>query len=133
LLTVWPGTITAFADCARTRTLTVTFACRDLSRAMNACMAAYATQAEHDRAREEWFAGRMERAREREMKEKRKLQQEKFLREWWGLPDRDPEEIRREEEKMARGERIGGWRSGTQGQAQTPSSSSSSRPEEGKR
>jgi COX assembly protein 1 len=78
---------------------------------MNSCMMAHATQAEHDRAREEWFAGRMERAREREMKERRKLEQERFHREWWGLPDRDAEEIRKEEEKLKRGERFGGYRS----------------------
>jgi len=78
---------------------------------MNNCMLSYATQAEHDKAREEWFATRMERARERERKERRKLEQEKFLREWWNIPQRDPEEIRREEEKLKLGERIGGRRS----------------------
>lgn len=74
-------------------------------------MASYATQAEHDKAREEWFAGRMARARDRERKERRKLEQEKFHREWWGLPDKDPEIVRRDEEKLKRGERIGGFRS----------------------
>jgi len=75
---------------------------------MNNCMLAHATQEEHDRAREDWFATRMERARERERKERRKLEQERFLREWWNLPDRDPEEIKREMEKLQRPERIGG-------------------------
>ncbi|KAI0126599.1 hypothetical protein BJ170DRAFT_412708 [Xylariales sp. AK1849] len=110
--------IKAFADCARNRTFSIPFACRTLSHNMNSCMLSHATQAEHDRAREEWFAGRMERARERERKERRKLEQEKFHREWWGLPERDPEEVKKDEEKMRRGERIGGFRSQGQGQGE---------------
>ncbi|KAK7985371.1 hypothetical protein PG988_002993 [Apiospora saccharicola] len=98
----------AFAECARNRTFTIPFACRKMSHQMNSCMMAHATQAEHDRAREEWFATRMERARERERKERRKIEQEKFHREWWGLPERDPDEVRREEAKLRQGERIGG-------------------------
>ncbi|KAI1362727.1 hypothetical protein F5Y08DRAFT_311276 [Xylaria arbuscula] len=100
--------IKAFADCARGRTFSIPFACRALSHAMNNCMLAYATPEEHDRAREDWFAARMTRARERERKERRKLEQEKFHREWWGLPERDPEDLRRELEKLERPERIGG-------------------------
>ncbi|KAH8682474.1 cytochrome c oxidase biogenesis protein Cmc1 like-domain-containing protein [Xylariales sp. PMI_506] len=103
--------IKAFADCARGRTFTIPFKCKEVSRAMNGCMALHATQEEHDRAREEWFAGRMERARERERKERRKLEQERFHREWWGLPQRDAEDVRRDEEKLAQKERIGGFRS----------------------
>ncbi|KAI1852057.1 hypothetical protein JX265_008138 [Neoarthrinium moseri] len=99
-------------ECAKAHTFTVSFACRSLTLAMNGCMMAHATQAEHDRAREEWFAGRVERARDRERKERRKLEQEKFHREWWGLPEKDPDAVRREEEKLARKERIGGYRSG---------------------
>ena len=75
---------------------------------MNNCMQAHATPEEHDRAREDWFAARLTRARERERKERRKLEQEKFHREWWGLPERDPEDLRRELEKLERPERIGG-------------------------
>ncbi|KAI0410014.1 hypothetical protein F4802DRAFT_10605 [Xylaria palmicola] len=100
--------IKAFADCARDRTFSVTFACRALSHAMNSCMLAHATQAEHDRAREDWFAARTARARERERRERRKLEQERFHREWWGLPERDPDELRRELAKLERPERIGG-------------------------
>ncbi|KAF2972528.1 hypothetical protein GQX73_g1168 [Xylaria multiplex] len=100
--------IKAFADCARNRTFSIPFACRALSHAMNNCMLAHATPAEHDRAREDWFASRMERAREREKKERRKIEQERFHREWWGLPERDPEEVRRELEKLERPERVGG-------------------------
>lgn len=71
-------------------------------------MQAHSTPAEHDRAREEWFAARTTRARERERKERRKLEQERFHREWWGLPERDPEAVRRDLEKLERPERVGG-------------------------
>lgn len=71
-------------------------------------MQTYATPEEHDRAREQWFAQRQQRAREREQKERRKLEQEAFHREWWGLPQRDPEDVKRELEKLGRAERIGG-------------------------
>ncbi|GAW25630.1 putative cytochrome c oxidase biogenesis protein [Rosellinia necatrix] len=100
--------IKAFADCARNRTFSIPFACRALSHAMNNCMLAHATAAEHDRAREDWFAARAARARERERKERRRLEQEAFHREWWGLPDRDPAAVRRDLEKLERPERIGG-------------------------
>lgn len=99
---------TAFADCARNRTFSIPFACRDASRRMNGCMLAHATPEEHDRAREQWFAQRQQRAREREQKERRKLEQEAFHREWWGLPQRDPEEVKKELEKLGRAERVGG-------------------------
>ncbi|CAJ2500677.1 Uu.00g035300.m01.CDS01 [Anthostomella pinea] len=100
--------IKAFAECARTRTFTIPFACRALSHAMNSCMLSHATPDEHDRAREDWFAQRQMRFREREKKERRKMEQEKFHREWWGLPERDPEDVKRELEKLALKERIGG-------------------------
>jgi len=100
--------IKAFADCARGRTFTIPFACRVISNKMNSCMALHATPQEHDRAREEWFAQRMVRAKEREMKERRKIEQEKFHREWWGLPEQDPERLREKLEKLERPERIGG-------------------------
>ena len=102
---------TAFAECALGRTFTVSFACREPHRVMNSCMKVHATPAEHDAAREEWFAGRMERQREKERKARRKIEQEKFLREWWGLPEKDREEARREMEKLKRAERIGGFAS----------------------
>ncbi|KAI1825647.1 cytochrome c oxidase biogenesis protein Cmc1 like-domain-containing protein [Xylaria intraflava] len=102
--------VKAFAACAQNRTFSVAFACREHSRAMNNCMLAHATSEEHDRAREDWFAARMTRARERERKEHRKLEQERFHREWWGLPERDPEEVRRALEKLERPERVGGVR-----------------------
>ena len=53
---------------------------------MNRCMIGHATQEEQDAAREEWFASRDKRIEERDAKERRKVEQEKFHREWWGLP-----------------------------------------------
>jgi COX assembly protein 1 len=100
--------LVAFADCALGRTFTVPFACRKPHNAMNACMKAHATPAEQDAAREEWFAKRLERQTEKERKARRKMEQETFLREWWGLPEKDREERRREEEKLRMPERIGG-------------------------
>ncbi|KAI1375283.1 hypothetical protein F4677DRAFT_446367 [Hypoxylon crocopeplum] len=100
--------IKAFADCARNRTITIPFACREASHRMNSCMLAHATPAEHDRAREQWFAARRQRARDREHKERRKLEQEAFHREWWGLPQRDPDDVQKDLDKLGRAERIGG-------------------------
>jgi COX assembly protein 1 len=54
---------------------------------MNACMLQYANQAEQDAAREEWFATRDLRRKEREAKEEKRIEQEKFHREWWGLDE----------------------------------------------
>jgi len=53
---------------------------------MNSCMVSHATQQEQDAAREEWFATMDLRARQRVEKEAKKKEQEKFHREWWGLP-----------------------------------------------
>jgi COX assembly mitochondrial protein 1 len=66
---------------------------------MNGCMKAHATQAEQDAARE------------RERHARKKAGQEDFLREWWGLPEADAERRRLEEEKLRRGERVGGFAS----------------------
>ncbi|KAL2161399.1 hypothetical protein VTH06DRAFT_7960 [Thermothelomyces fergusii] len=101
--------IKAFADCAMGRTFTAGFACREPHRLMNSCMKAHATQEEQDAAREEWFARRVERARERERRARRKAEQEAFLREWWGLPEKDRDAQRREMERLARAERVGGF------------------------
>lgn len=77
---------------------------------MNSCMKAHATPQEQDAAREEWFAQRMQRAKEKERKALRKAEQEAFLREWWGLPEKDREEARREMEKLKTGERVAGFK-----------------------
>lgn len=57
--------------------------CRKQQKAMNACMMQYATQAEQDAAREEWFATIDKRREEKERKEIKKKEDEKFWREWW--------------------------------------------------
>jgi COX assembly protein 1 len=90
------------------RTFSAPFACRETHRVMNSCMKAHATQEEQDAAREEWFAQRLQRQKERERKALRKAEQEAFLREWWGLPEKDREEARREMERLRQGERIAG-------------------------
>ena len=69
---------------------------------MNSCMK------EHAAAREEWFAMRMERHRQRERKAKVAAAQEDFMREWWGLPEEVRLSRQREMEKLGRAERVGG-------------------------
>lgn len=54
---------------------------------MNTCMLQFATQAEQDAAREEWFATRDLRRKEREDKEEKRKEQEKFHREWVSCSD----------------------------------------------
>jgi COX assembly mitochondrial protein 1 len=76
---------------------------------MNGCMVSHATQAEQDAAREEWFAKRLERQREREKKAMRAEAQEDFAREWWGIGEADPEKRRKKDEMMRRAERVGGF------------------------
>lgn len=90
------------------RTFTAPFVCRESLHVMNSCMKLHATQEEQDAAREEWFAQRLQRQKERERKALRKAEQEAFLREWWGLPEKDRELARKEMEKLQRGERIAG-------------------------
>ena len=72
-----------FAACCTSRTFTATIMCRKEQKAMNNCMMLYATQAEQDAAREEWFATMDERRRERERKEAKRKEDEKFWKEWW--------------------------------------------------
>ncbi|CAF3517150.1 hypothetical protein SNK03_010828 [Fusarium graminearum] len=98
--------IKAFAACALGRTFTVSFACRAEHRVMNNCMKIHATQAAHDEAREEWFALRIERQKEREKKARVAQAQEDFMREWWGLPEHV--RLSRQKEMEKRGERIHG-------------------------
>ncbi|MCJ1438008.1 hypothetical protein MMC27_007395 [Xylographa pallens] len=81
-----------FASCALNRTISATWACRTQRLSMNKCMIGHATQEEQDAAREEWFASRDKRIEEREAKERRKIEQEKFHREWWGLPQTEGQE-----------------------------------------
>ncbi len=75
-----------FASCALNRTISATWACRSQRLNMNKCMISHATQEEQDEAREQWFATRDKRRDEREAKERKRKEQEKLHREWWGLP-----------------------------------------------
>lgn len=79
---------------------------------MNSCMKAHATPREQDAAREEWFAQRQERVQAKIEKQRRKEEQARFVREWWGLEESEREaQIRRlDEEKLKKGERVGGYR-----------------------
>ncbi|KAF1825224.1 uncharacterized protein K489DRAFT_305271, partial [Dissoconium aciculare CBS 342.82] len=72
-----------FAACCTGRTFTATIMCRTQQKAMNSCMMRYATQAEQDAARAEWFATIDERRVQREQKEAKRVEDEKFWREWW--------------------------------------------------
>ena len=75
---------------------------------MNGCMKKHATQAQEDAAREEWFATRLQRQRDRERKQIKKAAQEDFMREWWGLSERDEASKKKIAERQARLERVGG-------------------------
>ncbi|KAG9235927.1 hypothetical protein BJ875DRAFT_457825 [Amylocarpus encephaloides] len=100
--------IKVFADCALGRTFTAPFKCRAQNRLMNACMIKHATQDEQDAAREEWFATRLKRQRDREKREERRKEQEKFHREWWGMPIED-REGEKGNEVIRKAERVGGF------------------------
>lgn len=82
---------------------------------MNTCMVAHATQAEQDAAREEWFATRLKRQKDRETRELRRIEQEKFHREWWGLPI-DEREGKKGREVLQKAERVGGFPDRDEGQ-----------------
>lgn len=75
---------------------------------MNGCMKDNSTQAQQDAAREEWFETRLQRQRDRERKEIKKAAQEDFMREWWGLGERDEESKRKVAERLATKEKVGG-------------------------
>lgn len=56
-------------------------------------MLQHATQAEHDAAREEWFNTIEERKGQREEKERKRAEDEKFWKEWW-RKERKTEELK---------------------------------------
>jgi len=82
---------------------------------MNSCMKAHATSAEQDNAREEWFATRLARQRERESKARKAALQEDFVREWWGLPEADKQRRAHEAEMRSRPERVHGGAASKEG------------------
>ena len=62
-----------FAECAKGHMVSVNFTCRDQKLAMNSCFRKNGTLAEQDRAREEWFATRVQKKREAAEKEAERL------------------------------------------------------------
>lgn len=72
-----------FAHCATGRTMSIMWRCRNERKAMESCMVGFATRAEEDAAREEWFAKVGERRRKREEEERWKEQQREKKSEWW--------------------------------------------------
>ncbi|KAF2017655.1 hypothetical protein BU24DRAFT_420696 [Aaosphaeria arxii CBS 175.79] len=79
--------IEAFAACARGRTLTMVWACRDQKIAMNSCMLQYQGQEEMDRARNEWFRKAGERKRAKQEMERKADEGRRKHREWWNLDE----------------------------------------------
>ncbi|KAF2859361.1 hypothetical protein K470DRAFT_258980 [Piedraia hortae CBS 480.64] len=72
-----------FALCCKAHNFTATVVCRSAQRVMNACMQQFATLEELDAARKEWFERIPERQKERELKEAKRKEQEKFHKDWW--------------------------------------------------
>ena len=71
-----------FATCAKNRTVTTTWKCRQERLAMNSCMIARATLEEQDAAREEWLATRLIRKKEREEKDRQSKELQRLYMEW---------------------------------------------------
>jgi COX assembly protein 1 len=57
-----------FAECAKENMWLVNYTCYDLKMAMNTCLRKFGTLEERDRAREEWFAKKLGRAKEAQAK-----------------------------------------------------------------
>lgn len=74
--------IKQFATCAKNRTVTTTWKCRQERLAMNSCMIARATLEEQDAAREEWLATRLIRKKEREEKDRQSKELQRLYMEW---------------------------------------------------
>lgn len=88
-----------FATCALQHTYTATIFCRQPQLVMNKCMVKYATQAEFDRSREEWFRGKEARKVEREEKERKREEAKKKHAEWWGLDEHGRRKFDQEKKK----------------------------------
>lgn len=98
--------IKAFAECARGRTITATWTCRETRHAMNSCMVLHANPENEDAAREEWFKGIQERRRKREETER---EVEKRRVEVIELTRRKAEQEAEEKARLAEGEKKKGW------------------------
>lgn len=98
--------IKAFAECARGKTITATWTCREQRHIMNSCMVLHARPEEEDKAREEWFRGIQERRRKREEEAK---EVEKRREEVIQLTRRKEEQERIEAEIKAAETKKKGW------------------------
>jgi COX assembly protein 1 len=54
---------------------------------MNHCLREFGTQEEQDRAREEWFSKIDERKQQRQQEALERKENEKNLKDWWGMDD----------------------------------------------
>jgi COX assembly protein 1 len=54
---------------------------------MNHCLREYGTRAEEDRARQEWFSKIDERKKQRQQEVLDRKENEKKLKDWWGMDD----------------------------------------------
>lgn len=79
--------ITEFALCAKAHTVTVNFTCSDEKLSMNQCLRRYGTMEEEDQARNEWFSKLDVRRKEREKELQDRKENEKKLKDWWGMDD----------------------------------------------
>jgi hypothetical protein len=89
-------TTPAFAECAKENMWLVNYTCYDLKMAMNTCLRKHGTLEERDRAREEWFAKKLARAREaqskaveapRPVEDSRPAKESLKYPEHWGRPE----------------------------------------------
>lgn len=79
--------IEAFALCAKNRTFSMAWACRDSKLTMNSCLLSYQKPEEMDKARAEWFALAGERKRAKEERARKEEEARRKHREWWGIAD----------------------------------------------
>ncbi|KAF2663517.1 hypothetical protein BT63DRAFT_484248 [Microthyrium microscopicum] len=79
--------IAKFAACAKANVVSVNFTCSSEKLNMNHCLRLHATQEEEDRARAEWFSKLDHRRKEREKEAQDRIENEKKLKDWWGMDD----------------------------------------------
>lgn len=75
---------------------------------MNHCLRQHGTQAEQDRARQEWFAKIDERKKQREKEALERIENEKKLKDWWGMDENWQRLDRKaDEERLVKREAVG--------------------------
>ena len=73
----------AFSECSSTRLISVLWACRDKRLRMNKCLLQYQTQDDFDAARAEWLAAAEERRREKQERQHRQEEVDRWHEAWW--------------------------------------------------